>query len=290
MFGVKEMGGCLTFILILLVIGLFGAFPIRASILTVLLIIIFIVWYKKDTKATEEKLRLDRESFERAKRIYNEAISKINIPRNALKIIYKRGGAKLLRTNYIWIKNNNLCFFPSAPPNTDAPSNVQKIRLYRIPVDKIEYYSISGETIYENKITGGGGGGSSTGGAIVGGVIAGEVGAVIGSRKKTDPIESKLIKHDDRETFLSFFDNKNIKHSMFFDFESYNSFNELLPKKAFEIVNAIKTNRLLRKSLGENNFINVTDRIGELARLKEEGIITNEEFPQKKKLLLEKIT
>ncbi|WP_010243672.1 hypothetical protein [Acetivibrio cellulolyticus] len=89
------------------------------------------------------------------------------------------------------------------------------MKLYTILLDKIEYYATRGEIVHENKITGGGGGGSSIKGAVIGGVIAGEAGAIIGSRKKLDPIKSELIAHDNRETFLNFFDDNNIKNSMF---------------------------------------------------------------------------
>lgn len=284
------MQGCLVVIAIIIILALFASYPIPAIIVTACLIIIGIAIYQNSKANEEEKARLQKEAAERARQAYNDFKSKITIPENALKVKYKNGFAKLLETeNYVWIENNELCFFPSSPPNTDTPSNISKIILYKIPINKIEYYATRGEIVHENKITGGGGGGSSVSGAIVGGVIAGGAGAVIGSRKKTDPIKSELIIHDNRETFLNFFDDNNVKHSMFFDFKDYYTFNELIPEKAFEIVNTIKTNNILNKVINESKPVNISDQIRELAKLKDEGLLTEEEFTEKKKELLEKI-
>jgi hypothetical protein len=205
-------------------------------------------------------------------------------------VSYNGGFAELLETkNCLWLDDNNLCFFPATPPDTDEPSNVNKIILYKIPIDNIEYYATKGEVIHENKISGGGGGGSSIGGAIVGGVIAGEAGAIIGSRKETTPIKSELITHDTRKTFLNFYDDNHIKHSMFFDFEDYNIFYELIPEKAYNIVSAIKTNNIINKVVNKNITADITNQIKELAKLKDEGLLTEEEFTEKKKLLLDRI-
>lgn len=154
------------------------------------------------------------------------------------------------------------------------------MKLYTILLDKIEYYATRGEIVHENKITGGGGGGSSIKGAVIGGVIAGEAGAIIGSRKKLDPIKSELIAHDNRETFLNFFDDNNIKNSMFFDFNDYSIFNELIPEKSFDIVNTIKTNNILNRVVNESKSTSIPDQIRELAKLKSEGILTEEEFTE----------
>jgi len=286
--------GCLVSILvpilIVIVLALFVNYPIQASFIAVILITLGIVAYYTDKAKKEEQLKLQNESKERALQVYNDIKANITIPENALKVKYKGGHAKLLKTeNYMWVDNNILCFFPATPPDNDSPSNIEKIILFKIPINKLEYYATRGEVVYENKITGGGGGGSSIGGAVVGGVIAGGTGAVVGSRKKIDPIKSELVTHDTRETFLNFFDDENKKHSLFFDFDDYRKFSELLPEKAFEIVNIIKTKSILNKAINEDSAVTITDQIRELAKLKDEGLLTDEEFSEKKKALLEKI-
>ena len=80
----------------------------------------------------------------------------------------------------------------------------------------------------------------------------------------------------------------------FFDIDSYNIFNNLLPEKEFSIVNAVKSSQLIyqqktnTQSISENK-VSISDQIRELAKLKDEGIITEQEFSNKKKQLLDKI-
>ena len=289
MLGVVKMG-CLGIILIFIALALFVSYPVPASIITLILIVTGIIASGKEKEKREENERLQNESRERAIQAYNDLKSKVTISDNVSEVNYKSGHAKLLNTeNFMWVEKSNLCFFPANPPNSDTPTNIEKITLFKIPFNKIEYYATRGEVIQENKITGGGGGGSTIGGAVVGGVIAGGVGAVIGSRKKGDPIKSELVTHDTRETFLNFFDDKNVKHSMFFNFEDYSTFSEIIPEKSYEIVYTIKTNKILNKVVNENKSLNILDQIRELAKLKDEGLLTEEEFAEKKKSLLDKI-
>ncbi|MBS4022541.1 MAG: SHOCT domain-containing protein [Dethiobacter sp.] len=77
---------------------------------------------------------------------------------------------------------------------------------------------------------------------------------------------------------------------MVFDFKDYEKFNELIPQKAFTIVNTIKTNDIIDSVLNESTGSNILDQIRELAKLKDEGILTEEEFSNKKKELLARIS
>ena len=89
---------------------------------------------------------------------------------------------------------------------TFQKDTIDEIKLTTIPSGQIEYFSKRGEIFRENKISGGGGGGSSIGGAVVGSLIAGDAGAIVGSRNKVNAIKSEIIEHDTRETFLNYFD------------------------------------------------------------------------------------
>lgn len=167
------------------------------------------------------------------------------------------------------------------------PYNVNKIRVFKIPIERIKYYELQGEIVNENRITGGGG--SNIGWAVVGGVIAGGAGAIIGSRNKIDSIKSELITHDNRATYLFFNDKENKKLQIIFNFNAYKTLNELIPDKAYEIINMIKTNEILEKANTGDASSKIANQIRELAKLKEEGILTDEEFNDKKKSLLEKM-
>lgn len=82
------------------------------------------------------------------------------------------------------------------------------------------------------------------------------------------------------ENFINYFDD-GVKHSMFFDYEDYMTLLKIMPEKEYS--NVVKSN-LLRGSKSST-----IEQIKELGELKEKGILTKEEFNEKKKLLLDKI-
>lgn len=96
-------------------------------------------------------------------------------------------------------------FFPKDFPQT-SDMVIKTVKCNQITLKDIEYFISQGEIYRETRISGGGGGGSSLGGAVIGGVIAGEAGAIIGSRKAGTPITSRLVTHDEREVILYYYD------------------------------------------------------------------------------------
>lgn len=234
-----------------------------------------------------------------AKGKYDEIRKQVNIPETAKEIIYFKSSqnspiilAPITLTNgkqevYIWKSEGDISFFPCSLSNIDSVS-IANLKVKTISLSQIEYFSKGGEIFRENKITGGGGGGSSIGGAVAGGLIAGEVGAVIGSRKKTSEIKSELITHDTRNAFLNYFDN-NERHTLFFDIDAYQIFNDLIPEKEYTIVNAIKSSEIIKNQIRISSQKSITDQLRELAKLRDDGIITENDFNEKKKQLLDKI-
>lgn len=128
---------------------------------------------------------------------------------------------------FVWKTKHAICFFRSYKSGCISCLD---IKLSELPLNQIECFSQHGEIFRENKITGGGGRGSSIGGAVAGEIIAGEAGAVIGSRQKVNEIKSELITHDTRETFLNYLDNDK-RYPLFFNVESYQTLNDLILKK-----------------------------------------------------------
>lgn len=189
---------------------------------------------------------------------------------------------------YIWKSDGNICFFPCTPVTVDSLS-IATLKINLVSISQIEHFSKTGKVFTENKISGGGGGGSSISKAVVGGFIAGPAGAVINSRQKVNEIKSRLITHDSRETILNYFEG-NERHSLFFDKHDFQIFNDLIPEKEFSIVNAIKSSKIIKSQVSINNQESVTGQLRELANLRDEGIITENEFNEKKKQLLDKIS
>jgi hypothetical protein len=158
----------------------------------------------------------------------------------------------------------------------------------RIPTSDIDSFIVEGEVYRENRISGGGGGGSDIGGAIIGGVLAGGVGAVIGSRKESDAIRSELVTHDTRKTYLDYFIN-GTKKTIEFRYKDFEVFNELIPEKNNDVVSEIKKQGFIQQSNKLDETKTIAEQIRELAGLKDDGILTEDEFASKKAELLAKM-
>lgn len=156
-----------------------------------------------------------------------------------------------------------------------------------IPFKNIKYYRLHGEITREQHITGGGGGGTSIAGAVIGGAIAGDAGAIIGSRKPTEEIHTYYTTEDHRKTELRYKENDK-EVSLMFSFSAFEFFESLFPEKNYDIVQEIKKNSIVQNT-ASGNIDDITGKIEKLASLKEQGILTEEEFAQKKSELLERI-
>lgn len=251
------------------------------------------IYGKNEAKKDQIKDAEENDLFRTALEKYNKAKSYTNIPNDAKVVELTKEGTVfgLFKGEaYLWKTDEKLCFFPHSPKKTNKELFLSKpISIHSIEIDKIEYFKVKGEVYKETKITGGGGGGSSIKGAVVGQAIAGGVGAVVGSRKKIDEVKSQLITHDERLTLLNYFDEKKERRSLIFKYPDYHKFNDLIPEKEFHIVKSIKSAQLISSQKTTNNDKNITEQIRELAKLRDEGILTDEEFNEKKKVLLDKI-
>jgi hypothetical protein len=269
-------------IYILIALILFGVFAIERYALKT----------KPENKRQAELIEAAHQSmFSKTLKLYENGAAAIVIkqPRIRVELTKYSSSVKLLKGMMTcWVDENQLCFFPD-PPREDNFENYSNdiVFLFKIPFEKIEYFSQSGEVFHETKITGGGGGGSSVAGAVAGAVIAGGVGAVIGSRNKNGTIQSELVTHDTRETSLNYFDNDNQRRSIYFTYSGYQLLNDLIPEKEFNIVSSIKNALLIKKN--SNPSFNIPDQIRELSKLKEEGLITEEEYSKKRSALIEKL-
>ncbi|MDE5830858.1 MAG: hypothetical protein K2H53_04270 [Clostridia bacterium] len=123
--------------------------------------------------------------------------------------------------NFIAIYDNKLCELEYLASDIDFYIRSTYSKLPTIDhleeitdIDDIKYYRQTGEETERQYISGGGGGGSSIGGAVVGGLVAGNVGAIIGSRKKTDEIKTTYKKVDNRRTIITLKDGRELDKSM----------------------------------------------------------------------------
>ena len=148
------------------------------------------------------------------------------------------------------------------------------ISLRKIPINNIEYFGIQGEERYETKIETTNKGINATG-ALVGGVLAGEAGAAIGSQYGKNTISSRTIHHDDRICELIYKSKDKIK-KLKLSINAYEYLENLIPEKEFKYVSSLSANK--KES---NKF----DEIKEYKELLDNGIISMEDFEKKKKEL-----
>lgn len=98
--------------------------------------------------------------------------------------------------------------------------------LDRIPIDEIMFFKETGSLQYTTSVSGGG---VNVSGAITGGLIAGDVGAIIGSRQE---VTSKTETHDDRTVVLKLTNGK----EKIYDYRYYRCFMELIPEKEYSFL------------------------------------------------------
>ena len=136
----------------------------------------------------------------------------------------------------IWTANNTLYVVEDEQAHlnrySSADTTPRAIQIKRIPFNMIQYYDKEGDVQYTSHVSGGGGGGTSISGAIIGGVIAGDLGAIIGSRKKVNPITTETRTYDSRHTVLRYYnDLKALEVLTFTGFRVYDFLLNTIPEK-----------------------------------------------------------
>lgn len=194
-------------------------------ILLVILCIIFVSYViysvikkEKNNKASYDALKPEYQKLEKKyqeKRNYYESHHAIKNVLNEYTIINDRG---------LRIFHDDLCGLNFYINERDGilPEEVNE-EIYSF--DDIKYYQKEGSKRKEQHISGGG---SSLKGAIVGGLVAGDAGAVIGSRKE---IETDYVDVDDREILVTMNDGKQIE---LVDLECYELLLDYIPEKEYD--------------------------------------------------------
>lgn len=191
---------------------------------------------------------------------------------------------------YYWVKDKKIFFFPQKEDfirwhvNTDNSVEYceENAKLIGINISDIAYFKAVGDISYITNV-------ESTGinvkGAAIGAVVAGDAGAIIGSRPK---ITSKVEERDNRFVELKYEDNETIK-TLKFDYSALDIFREIIPEKEYEYAGF--TTEKVTEQAQENtaNSYTFEERFKKLNDLKDAGFITEKEFADKKKELLKQI-
>lgn len=215
---------------------------------------------------------------------------KINID-NVLSIRKEGYSRYFFQKYYYWTKDNSLFLFPQKEDFIYQYINIKNSIEYceenaileSINISNIVYFKTVGDISYVTNV-------ESTGvnvkGAAIGAAVAGDAGAIIGSRPK---ITSKVEEKDNRYVELKYKDNGTIK-TLEFDYTALSIFRNLFPEKEFEYVN-FKSENLEEKNVTNDTTttLSLEEKFEKLKSLKNSGLITEEEFSDKKKELLKQI-
>ena len=161
--------------------------------------------------------------------------------------------------------------------------------IFEIPINCIHYFQERGGINYSTEVHGGGGNikGANVAGVVAGKLMFGNIGAIIGSSVGTkgtiNEVYSQTIEHDNRYVILRYKQGNSTKE-LKFDFSCYEILVSLIPKKDY---NTLQLGSAIEENNNELNDVEIpVEQIKKLKQIYDAGLITEEEFSQKKKQLL----
>lgn len=192
---------------------------------------------------------------------------------------------------YLWIDNDCIRLFPMAEyyrnnrTSSMSKPDISELTLKSIPIDFILYFEEVGEL---RKYTTVSGGGTSLKGALLGYAIAEDVGAIIGSR---EPITTNVVSEDDRRIELIYINKEGQIENLEFKHDAYSVFKKLIPLKELRKIVSLNSVQGTRDNAIADNpkTQTVKEKLKQINELKAEGLITENEFLEQKKKILESI-
>ncbi len=226
---------------------------------------------------------------------YDEYVDKMGIVKSDTQVtLFELGKYDFVVEipHYFWSTKEYIKFFPMAKyyinnrTSSMSRPDISELKLKSIPIDSILYFEEVGEL---RKYTTVSGGGSSLKGASLGYAIAEDVGAIIGSR---EPVTTNVVSEDDRRIELIYKNTEGGIENLEFKHDAYNVFKKLIPLKELRKIISLNT---IQGAMDTNTIIDkqktttVKEKLKQLNELKAEELITEEEFSEQKKKLLESI-
>lgn len=283
-------------------------------ILIILVLPIAILGIRRSSRIEKEKQEKERQAAEKLQQYKEELVEGLlpdikNLFEAFDKVHPRPESAVTLCPNnffysYGWVGEGELCFRSELEDITERLErrsleelkalNKEKSPLaalcsMSIPLSQIRYYRVEGDMYTETQISGGGGGGSSLTGTVVGGVLGGDTGAIIGSRKKVAPISSETVVHDSRKVALYYYPSPDADamETLKFNFRFYSTLVSILPEKEYDYVVG-KGAALQKEEKQESSETSgLKQKIQKLKELKEEGLLSEEEYSSKLQELLQ---
>lgn len=258
-------------------------------ILTVILYIVANEYIKKDN----EKRLKNQAAFRHEYDLYANELGVVRSNTQATLIESTKYGSSI--PHYLWIKNGILNIFPISQyyehcAGVDGRPDISEVRLKSVPLNSILYFEEVGELRKYTSISGGG----------------------ISTRFDDDdvlvdrePITTTVVSEDGRVVELVYTNEENELSNLQFEHDAYAALQSLIPSKELRKIIALNE---IQKSFNSNNknkrqntkqnqkspnntdnkkFQNTKQKLKQLNTLKEEGLITEEDFLEQKKKILD---
>ena len=254
-------------------------------------------------KEDDNQLIANQNAFQKE---YDDYIKKIGVVRSkthATLIDINERGFHSYILQYIWIENHALNMFPMSiyykefETTAVQKPDLSKLKWRTIPIESILYFEEMGEL---RKYTTVSGGGSSLKGALLGYMAASDAGAIIGSR---EPVKTEVISEDDRKIELIYKNSEDEIENLEFTHDAYEALKELIPSKDMRRIIRLNMldgdNKAVRNESREDENTkkenrknevssadNIKAKLRQLNEMKEEGLISDEEFAKQKERIL----
>lgn len=246
-------------------------------------------------KNDKDQLIQNMDEFQREYDVYTEKLGVVKNEATVTLIELDQYNFKVKIPQYMWISEGVLRIFPRAEfykrsrTTSEHKADVLTLQIKSIPIDSILYFEEIGEL---HKYVTVSGGGYSVEGAYAGHFLGDDIGAVIGSRV---PIESKVVSEDDRAIELIYKDRSGNVQNLEFDHDSYKILKKMIPSKELRLIVGLSQSQgqaQAQVQVQPNSDVaaqpqTTRDKLKELNDMKAEGLITEEEYSEQKKKLLD---
>lgn len=252
-------------------------------------IVAFIVGAPQENKqkhmTVKEKEIEDKRIEEEQKRIKNN-LECINVNENIMEneCSLRFNDSTASKYKYFYDENCLVLIKFDYIRDTKINESLPDDAVLRIPYSAIKYYTQDGNLTY-SPYTFSSGKDFSASGAIAGALIGGGVGAVIGSRKDAGKTETKLIKNDTRKFCLYYEEKNTVKYLSAFENDGdrfYAYLHKIIPEKDYKY---IQSQAIIQ---AQNDAVqpDISNRLKQLNGLHNSGLITDEEYEQKRSELI----
>lgn len=274
------------------ILGLIASSLLVFSLLSILVGILMIMEENSSNKTTEKEQYI--ENINAFQEEYDKCVDMMGIVKSDIEITLLESALHSFEveiSHYLWVADDCIQLFPMAEyyrayeTSSVSRPDVSELQLKSVPIDSILYFEEMGELRKYATVSGGG---TSLKGALLGYAIAEDVGAIIGSR---EPITTKIVSEDDRRIELVYKNKEGEIENLEFKHDAYDVFKQLIPLKEFRKIVSLNTVQSTKSGAVTETQKSQTakEKLKQLKELKAKGLITEEEYSEQKKKVLESL-